>query len=785
MRGRSFVHAAAAGALALLVAACVTGPRGETRRDAALSARVDAVLARRGLGPDALSVIENVTRHDTLRPSVAPPIVSELLARPLAALAAGALFDRVVPAALRSLVDEAATAAPAPRAPAALRDLLDPYLAELADAQRELRSALPGGSFDPRELDGELPATDRLRAIAASLDRPRLEGATTRFLGATARFVRAVRAAGPLVSWPAEAVRFESAVGTVSIGTRGDDAHGPDAAVILDPGGNDTYERRALRGGVSVIVDLGGEDAYRGGDVVVHGLSAIVDVSGNDRYTMDGAGLGAAIAGVSLVVDVDGDDVYEADVFGQGAAAFGLGALVDLRGNDTYRLRAAGQGLGLPGGLGLLWDGDGDDRYVAGGLPDAFGRGGGLSLAQGAGNGVRTALGGGVGILRDDAGHDAYTAEMFAQGMGYYHGLGLLWDRAGSDRYRAVRYAQGSGVHEAAGVLRDESGDDRYELTVGVGQGMGLDLAVGVLYDGGGNDRYRARDLAQGTATANGSGLAVDTGGADRWAMGADRRAWGRAEWLRGLPSVGVLLYDPAQAVFEHDGVVVTPPPDSAALGGPFAAAPVAHEPPLVPVCRPTSPAAVASGVPLAEALRRVAPGFYGGDVDAAIDAEVRRRLMTRLQASVAELPPDDFDATWSLGEALTCALTRATAAEAAAMWIEMERVLTADPASPFAGPIARALLARPPESSGLAPMLRALDGHPRCGVRVAALRLRDAVAQDAASRSSATQAAQAALRSPCWRLQAAALEILERSGVAPDPAAVSPSFLGVPLRPR
>jgi len=73
-----------------------------------------------------------------------------------------------------------------------------------------------------------------------------------------------------------------------------------------------------------VIVDLGGDDRYRGSDLVVHGLSAIIDFSGDDRYTMIGPGLGAAIAGTSIIVDFTGDDFYEAGLFGQGAAAFGL-----------------------------------------------------------------------------------------------------------------------------------------------------------------------------------------------------------------------------------------------------------------------------------------------------------------------------------------------------------------------------------------------------------------------------------------------------------------------------
>ena len=149
-----------------------------------------------------------------------------------------------------------------------------------------------------------------------------------------------------------------------------------------------------------------------------------------------------------------------------------------------------------------------------------------ISFAQGAGTGVRTALGGGAGILRDDAGHDDYAAEMFAQGAAYYYALGLLWDRGGNDYYRAARYAQGSGVHQAVGVLRDDAGGDRYVLSVGVGQGMGLDLAVGILADMEGDDRYAAPTLAQGSATANGVGLMLDAGGEDEWRLSEHGEGW-------------------------------------------------------------------------------------------------------------------------------------------------------------------------------------------------------------------------------------------------------------------
>jgi hypothetical protein len=774
---------------AFLVAACATLQPGGVSRDDTLKTRVEAILERRGLGPDALSVIDNVIRHDLTPPPAAPPIVRELLADPLAAANAETLFVRAVPGAFRRFVDDL-SAAPlqdrGQRPISPLRRLIDAYLAELAEAQRILRAAARDETLNARALISQLHenllSANRLNEIAAGYDHAALRRAASLFLSATARFARALREGGARMEFPREPVRFRSAVGMVVIGTPGDDVHAPGSVLIVDPGGNDTYLRLPVRdGALSVTVDLAGDDRYQGSDLVVHGLSAIIDFAGNDAYAMPGPGLGAAIAGASVVLDFSGDDSYSAELFGEGAAAFGLGALVDLAGNDTYRLRAGGQGFGLAEGVGVLWDRAGNDIYAAAGLSDVYGRGGGLSWAQGAAYGYRTDIGGGIGVLRDDAGDDRYEAELYAQGAGYYYGLGLLWDRGGADRYVAVRYAQGAGVHEAVGILRDEWGNDRYALTFGVGQGMGLDLALGMLVDAAGDERYRASVLAQGTATANGIGIVVDYGGADAWRVDDAGRAWGRAEWLRGLPSLGLMLYDPARADFTRREGAVAMAPEAARFGGPFGDAPVRHEAAVKPRC----PELVAPGTtasvrdfPLADALRRLAPAFAGGAFDPAVYANVKERLLTQLEASLAGLPRGDFDVAWSLGEALRCAAAGASEGEARVMWEEMERVLATEPRTPFAGSMMGALLERPAPPHQMERILAALESYPGCGVRAAALRLRGTAAADEASRAAALAAARTALRSACWRLQAAALDVLKRLGAEPADRAALPTFL-------
>ena len=58
-----------------MVAACATVPPAGGARDDVRQARVDAILERRGLGSDALAVIDNVVRHDHVPPPAAPLVV--------------------------------------------------------------------------------------------------------------------------------------------------------------------------------------------------------------------------------------------------------------------------------------------------------------------------------------------------------------------------------------------------------------------------------------------------------------------------------------------------------------------------------------------------------------------------------------------------------------------------------------------------------------------------------------------------------------------------------------
>jgi hypothetical protein len=733
----------------LLLALGVSGCAHRLAEQGDLRGAVAQALAERQLPPATLGIVGNMLAHEGPPPPDAPRALDALFADPLAASDAASLWRSAVPASLEEFF-----AAPPERAD--FEASLAAYVQDLQEAQRLLRQAAQ--PFDEagaaRSFVQGVP-TQRVPAMAQRVDATGVRRAADAFAAATARFVRALRAPGMQLPGPGER---DSPIGRIVIGSRGNDRHGPGAALIVDPGGDDSYERSAALGGaVSVIVDLAGNDAYGGTDLAVRALSALVDVQGDDRYRMAGPGLGAAAAGVSLLVDYAGNDVYEGRFFAEGAALLGVGALIDAAGDDRYTVEAFGQGYAFTGGVGVLWDRAGNDAYAAGGLPDAWQRGGGITFAQGAAAGYRTPLGGGIGILRDEAGDDRYEAQMFAQGSAYYYSLALLWDGGGRDAYRAVRYAQGNGVHQAVGVLRDESGDDRYALALGVGQGMGLDMAAGLLVDAAGDDAYEAGWVAQGAATGNGVGLLVDRAGANRFAMTTpDTHGWGNAEWDRRLPSVAALVRDGSRATFLRAGKPAAPLPPGivrAAEDGPTR-------------CPSLPPAAGPAEGDFIAALYRVALRLPYGDPDPHSYGEVLRRLIDDPGGAMARVPPAEFTLMHALGDTLQCALLAASDAQAGRMVQALDAMLGRPP-TPFLAVIAFALQRRPGPAATMEKLRAELRASPSCSLQTLAM-------------ASAPQAeAREALSSSCWRLQAAAYERLQALGAARPQDASRLPFLG------
>ncbi|MFO0756350.1 MAG: hypothetical protein U0359_07660 [Byssovorax sp.] len=263
----------------------------------------------------------------------------------------------------------------------------------------------------------------------------------------------------------------------------------------------------------------------------------------SDSYQSLAISQGFASMGVGILYDEGGDDTYKAEVGAQGAATFGIGALIDGGGKDTYQSFSYSQGFGGAKGAGALVDAGGDDIYFCdpgsptlGGHPLYFtpqlpGKGN-SSMSQGAAMGRRPQaaddaayMAGGIGILHDKAGSDKYTGSVFAQGVGYWQGIGMLVDSAGDDTYNALWYIQGSTAHFSLSVFLEEGGNDSYNpdfVPAATSIGLGHDFSASVHLDEGGDDYYRAPGLSLGSGNINGIGCLVNSGGNDTYEVAGD-----------------------------------------------------------------------------------------------------------------------------------------------------------------------------------------------------------------------------------------------------------------------
>ncbi len=231
--------------------------------------------------------------------------------------------------------------------------------------------------------------------------------------------------------------------------------------VVGGPGPN-VYRLDANRE-IVAVVDLGGDDRYQEGTVGEdRPVLVLLDRSGNDLYAGTGMGIqGGAAGGVSVLLEGGGDDRYEAVDLAQGSCLAGVGLLADAGGNDSYRGDRRVQGHAT-GGIGLLWEGGGDDAFR------------GALLAQGTGGPL------GFGLLTDLAGHDRYFAggkypgdyddspgfSGWSQGVGAgprgsgNGGIGVLLDGGGDDVYEYDYFCHGGGYWFAVGIARDFGGHD-------------------------------------------------------------------------------------------------------------------------------------------------------------------------------------------------------------------------------------------------------------------------------------------------------------------------------------
>ncbi|HEX7602940.1 MAG TPA: hypothetical protein VF316_15090, partial [Polyangiaceae bacterium] len=313
------------------------------------------------------------------------------------------------------------------------------------------------------------------------------------------------------------------------------------------------------------------------------GIALLYDLgAGKDTYRSLAVSQGVGIFGVGVLFDEGGDDTYAAEVLVQGSAAWGIGLLLDKAGNDSYLAYAEAQGFGFTQGVGAIVDEAGDDTYYTDpGHPDVGGdvlyANGQLpgkantSIAQGCGFGHRPdspepgyQFAGGMGILRDASGKDKYATGVFGQASSFAMGMGFLLEGGGDDVYEGLWYVQGANAHTSIALFHDRGGNDQYNPTFPIAStsiGVGHDYSAAIHYDEGGNDTYRGPNLALGCGNANGVGVMVVAGGTDVFDV-ASTNTLGAANSTevfgtprRSIPTIGVFVKAGGASSYSIGGV--------------------------------------------------------------------------------------------------------------------------------------------------------------------------------------------------------------------------------------
>ncbi len=352
-------------------------------------------------------------------------------------------------------------------------------------------------------------------------------------------------------------------------------------------GGNDVLDGHDTL----LIVDLGGDDLYRGGvaaSTADRPIGLLLDMAGNDQYISEQPAQGAGLCGVGVLIDEAGDDTYGArhyaqgvgqfglglcadlagnDVYfnkysGQGCGYFGIGLLFDIAGTDQYRLYADGQGLGGVSGVGVLADRTGNDKYTAVREHSITGRPSYhspkldvcVSNAQGCAMGRRGdgadghSWAGGLGALLDGAGDDVYTSGNWSMGTGYWFGIGILHDRAGNDEYRGVVWSQATGAHFCLGILIDEAGDDRHLTDANANNSLAFahDFTIAILLNVGGDDTYDVQEHGIAYSINRSVAMLIDIGGDDNYSSEKTERPGfaQNSESFRARDGVGTYFAD-------------------------------------------------------------------------------------------------------------------------------------------------------------------------------------------------------------------------------------------------
>jgi hypothetical protein len=296
-------------------------------------------------------------------------------------------------------------------------------------------------------------------------------------------------------------------------------------SLVIDFDGDDVYEPNDLglatgRLGIGMLVDLAGDDKYLlktgCGAVGLAGIGVLCDAAGNDVYTGSQYTQGVGFGGLGLLLDLAGNDVYTSHGFAIGfGGPCGVGAVIDVAGDDSYQCSKH-----FPSGYNQsdapnAKPGDSNFQYDAWGIGMGLGR----RIWPPSPESDPCALAGGVGIVIDVAGKDRYESSNFSQGFGYFFGIGVKLDLAGDDSHLGARYGHAAAAHFGMGLFVDYAGNDRYE-SVGPTYNCGCawDRSVALCIDASGDDVYvLERSAGLGLGDIGSWGVFADLGGKDQY----------------------------------------------------------------------------------------------------------------------------------------------------------------------------------------------------------------------------------------------------------------------------
>jgi len=344
----------------------------------------------------------------------------------------------------------------------------------------------------------------------------------------------------------------KTSYGMIIIGGSGPNTYELDGrfGLVIDLGGNDLYRGTIAASaneeqGNAVVIDLSGNDTYDGGPLGLAtgrlGVGLLIDHAGDDVYQLERGSGGTGFGGLGILFDGKGNDVYMGNRLTQGAAIGGLGLLLDAAGDDRYTSYGFAIGFGGPLGVGALVDVAGDDHYQCGDkYPSAYnaqdapnGKPGDplfqydcFGLGTGSGQRILTKrlewqahnLAGGWGVLLDIEGHDHYQSANFSQGDGYFFGTGLKLDLDGDDHHQAARYGHGASAHFGTALFIDRHGDDQYGSSGPFyNGGVAWDYSVSLMIDAGkGRDTYLFdHSTGLGMAELTSWSVFIEEGGTD------------------------------------------------------------------------------------------------------------------------------------------------------------------------------------------------------------------------------------------------------------------------------